>query len=81
MAETADTLEGRVLAHRKILAAIVAHDPALMDALREIAELGLHEEDPGAVPGDGISIEGALADEGRRLLDLARGLRDARGKA
>ncbi len=81
MAETTDTLEGRILAHRKILAAIVAHDPALIDAVREVAEMGLHDEDPGAVPGEGISIEGAIADEGRRLLDLARGLRDAGGES
>lgn len=79
MAETNETLEGRILAHRKVLAILARHaaetSPDLLPALRELSEAGFHEEDPGAVPGDGYSIEGALVDEVRRILALIEGER------
>ena len=71
MPETPETLEGRVLAHRRVLAALLGRHPDLHDTLREMAEAPLHEEDPGAVPDPAFATEGALADEARRLLDLA----------
>jgi hypothetical protein len=36
------------------------------------------EEDPGAVPGEGLSIEGALADEMHHISEAAEAHRKAR---
>jgi hypothetical protein len=78
MTETPETLEGRVIAHRKILARLVAAvasgtgGPEILDYLKDRRHLELHDEDPGAVPDPGMAIEGALADEVRQVLDLAR---------
>ena len=78
MADSPETLEGRILAHRKILARIVAamaEGPNGVDlhaALNDRRHLELNDEDPGAVPDPGLAIEGAIADEVRRVLDLAR---------
>jgi hypothetical protein len=78
VAETPETTEGRILAHRKILAQILhalatGHGGAdLIDKLRDRRQLELHEEDPGAVPDPALAIEGAVADEVRQVLDLAR---------
>lgn len=75
--ESRETLEGRLLAQRKVLARIVAvlargdHDRDVLDWLRERAHARLQEEDPGAVPDAGFAIEGALADEIGRVLALA----------
>jgi len=78
MTETQDTLEGRIIAHRKILAQVVAAvasgggGPEILDYLKDRRHLELHEEDPGAVPDPGLAIQGAIADEVRQVLDLAR---------
>lgn len=78
MAETPETTEGRILAHRKILARILHALAAgkggadLIDELRDRRQLELHEEDPGAVPDPALAIEGAVADEVRQVLELAR---------
>lgn len=78
MSETPETLEGRVIAHRKILARVIAvltsgkGGPELLDYLKDRRHIESHEEDPGAVPDPGIAIEGAMADEVRQVLDLAR---------
>lgn len=78
MTMTAETLEGRIIAHRKILARLLAAvadgggGPGILDDLDDRRHLELHEEDPGAVPDAAFAIEGALADEVRQVLDLAR---------
>jgi len=81
MTETPETLEGRIIAHRKILARVIAAmaagkgGPELLDYLKDRRHLEFHEEDPGAVPDPGIAIEGAIADEIRQILELARSRR------
>ena len=83
MTVTLETLEGRLLAQRKVLAHLVAalEGPA-GDALREYVQDRSHmsaaEEDPGAVPGEGLSIEGALADEMHHISEMAEAHRKAR---
>ena len=78
MTETPETLEGRVIAHRKILARLVQAlatgkgGAEIIDYLKDRRHLELHEEDPGAVPDPALAIEGAMADEVRQVLDLAR---------
>lgn len=71
---TPETIEGRLIAQRKILARLIALLPegagrdALFDhlALREVMADG--QEDPGAVPAPGVAIELAVADENRLIL-------------
>jgi hypothetical protein len=78
MGETPETLEGRILAHRKILARLVQAlasgkgGPEIVDDLKDRRQLELHQEDPGAVPDPALAIEGAVADEVRQVLDLVR---------
>ena len=78
MTESPETLEGRILAHRKVLARIIAalaEVPAgadLQDTLKDRRHVELNDEDPGAVPDPALAIEGAIADEIRQVLDLAR---------
>lgn len=78
MTDTPETLEGRILAHRKILARVLQvlasgkGGESLIEDLKDRRQLELHEEDPGAVPDPALAIEGALADEVRQVLDLAR---------
>jgi hypothetical protein len=78
MTDTPETLEGRILAHRKILARMLQvlasgkGGESLIEDLKDRRQLELHEEDPGAVPDPALAIEGALADEVRQVLDLAR---------
>ncbi|WP_341211264.1 hypothetical protein [uncultured Limimaricola sp.] len=82
MSVTVETLEGRLLAQRKVLAHLVsALDGPAGDALREYIRDRSHmsgdEEDPGAVPGEGLSIEGALADEMHHISEAAEAHRKA----
>ncbi len=78
MTDTPETLEGRLLAHRKILARVLQvlasgkGGESLIEDLKDRRQLELHQEDPGAVPDPALAIEGALADEVRQVLDLAR---------
>ena len=78
MTDMPETTEGRILAHRKILARILQAlatgkaGPELLDDLKDRRQLELHEEDPGAVPDPALAIEGAIADEMRQVLDLVR---------
>ncbi|MFT4149895.1 MAG: hypothetical protein QM656_06825 [Paracoccaceae bacterium] len=77
---TPETIEGRMIAQRKILARLIALLPAgegrddLFDhlALREVMADG--QEDPGAVPAPGVAIELAVADENRLILEEARSI-------
>lgn len=66
------SLEGRLLAHRRLLAELVHLLPAdrraaLAQWLDERANFQDGQEDPGAVPAEGIELELARADEFRML--------------
>ncbi len=76
MSITLETLEGRLLAQRKVIARLVAGldrkaGDALLEYLRDNSQIASAEEDPGSVPGEGLSIEGALADEMRLMAEAA----------
>lgn len=67
-----DALEGRLFAHRRMLAQLLDLSPetlraAMLDwlAAREIMPDG--EEDPGVMPDEGVALELALSDEMRRV--------------
>lgn len=71
-----DALEGRLLAHRRILSRLIAALPEedrtpLLDwmSAREVMRDG--QEDPGAVPAEGSALELAMADEFSRVAILA----------
>jgi hypothetical protein len=78
MTDTPETTEGRLLAHRKIIARLLQAvaagrgGPELVEELKDRRQLELHQEDPGAVPDPALAIEGAIAEEIRQVLDLAR---------
>jgi hypothetical protein len=78
MTDTPETIEGRLLAHRKILARLLQAvtagkgGPELLDELKDRRQLELHQEDPGVVPDPALAIEGAIAEEIRQVLELAR---------
>lgn len=81
--QTVAGLEGRVLAHRRVLAQILARLPeadwchlSTGLAASELFQDG--QEDPGAVVTEGLEQELSIADEYTRLATLAQGLRDAR---
>ncbi|SER81332.1 hypothetical protein SAMN04490244_10380 [Tranquillimonas rosea] len=73
-----DTLEGRLLAQRKVLARIVAtlaarpDGEALLEWLQDGAVLQDAQEDPGSLPGDAVAVEAALSDEMREILAATR---------
>jgi hypothetical protein len=72
-------LEGRLLAHRRLLVELVRSLPdarraELMDWLEDRALYRDGQEDPGAVPGEGIALELARADEFRLLKRLCASL-------
>jgi hypothetical protein len=61
-------LEGRLLAHRRLLVELLRNLPQgrrqeMLDWIDERALYRDGQEDPGAVPGEGIEIELARADE------------------
>lgn len=69
-------LEGRILAQRRVLARLLAHCPEqewrqLADWLADRQILHDGQEDPGAVPAEGMAQELAMATEFRELADLA----------
>lgn len=70
-------LEGRLLAHRRVLLELLRNLPEerraeMLDWLDERAIYQDGQEDPGAVPGDGIEVELARADEFQVLRRLMR---------
>ena|GEM_PF-1230334 len=72
-----DRLEGMLIAHRKILARLIAAQhaslgEALMTRLEDSAVMRDGQEDPGAVPTDGVATGLAIAEETSRILSLAR---------
>lgn len=74
-------LEGRLLAHRRLLVELLRNLPAgrraeMLDWLDERAIYKDGQEDPGAVPGEGIELELARADEFQVLRRLVRNTSD-----
>ena len=77
-AMTAETIEGRILAHRRILGLILAEvvqsgaAPALLDALDDAQVMHDGQEDPGAVPTEGVGQALTVTDEFRMILRLTQ---------
>ncbi len=74
---TLATLEARLVAQRRLLARLVAAlDPQarqpVLDWLDERDTLRDGQEDPGAVPADGVGQGLAVADEFRMILRLTQ---------
>jgi hypothetical protein len=73
-----ETLEGRIVAQRKLLGMILAEmsragqAERLWEFLREQQVLHDNQEDPGAVPTAALGFELAEADEFRLLAETAR---------
>ena len=71
-----ESIEGQLMAHRKILSLILAHlqrsggADDLMAALDTLSVMQDHQEDPGAVIGGAEAIEAALA---QALADVVQG--------
>ncbi|VDC25109.1 hypothetical protein [Pseudogemmobacter humi] len=70
------SLEGRLIAHRKLLARLLSASPEAVRAEigtwltgREMLSDG--QEDPGAVPADGLALELALSDELHEIAAIA----------
>jgi len=66
------TLEGRLLAQRRILALTIASLPdtsAARNYLRDRSQFVDNEEDPGVLPSEAFSIEAALAEEFRLIAE------------
>jgi len=80
-----DGLEGRLLAHRRILQLVVvalAGTPAgdrILTLIRERSTLQDGQEDPGAVEDDALGIELAVAEEFRLLAEGIPALDDRGG--
>ncbi len=73
-----EALELQLMAHRKILTAlmtIAAGDPdywhKLMEHLRDDLVIQGHEEDPGVVPGMAFASQNALSEELRTIVSRA----------
>ncbi|WP_374374376.1 hypothetical protein [Tabrizicola sp.] len=69
------SLEGRILAHRRLLVELLRRLPDdvrahLADWLDQHALYQDGQEDPGAVPGDAVALELARADEFRALAEM-----------
>lgn len=77
---TEESIEGRLIAQRKIIARLIALVPEgpgrddLMDHLASREVMADGGEDPGAVPAPGVAIELAAADEYRLIHQAALAL-------
>jgi hypothetical protein len=74
-------LEGRILAHRRLLVELLRALPEdrraeMMAFLDDRALFRDGQEDPGAVPGEGVELELARADEFQVLKRLLRSTPD-----
>lgn len=74
-----EQLEGKLNAHRELMidfiAALLGGDESVQAFTKRLADDASykdHEEDPGAVPSEGIAIENAAATEVRAILEAAR---------
>jgi len=75
--DTSNTSEGRILAHRRILARLVATLPQddrsdIMQWIEQREVMRDGQEDPGAVPTDGNALELVIADEFSRIAIIAK---------
>lgn len=76
--ENLGVLEGRLIAQRKALAALIAEvagpdaSGRLWRYLDERSVYQADEEDPGAVPSQEVALEFAVADEFRLIAESAR---------
>lgn len=73
--ERFDQIEGRLLAQRRLLAQMLAAMPdtqrrQMLDWLDARSVMRDGQEDPGAVPADGMAEAMAVADEYRAIADL-----------
>ncbi|WP_304618052.1 hypothetical protein [Paracoccus sp. (in: a-proteobacteria)] len=80
--EQLDQIEGRLMAHRRLLAQMLAAMPdtqrrQMLDWLDARSVMRDGQEDPGAVPTDGMAEAMAVADEYRAIADLVAPLPDA----
>jgi hypothetical protein len=73
-----DTFEGRLVAQRKLLGLLVAEfsrqggNDRLWEFLRERQITRDNQEDPGAVPSEGLEFALAMADEFRLIEEVSR---------
>jgi hypothetical protein len=69
-----DAIEGRLTAHRTVLALILAelqrtgHGQQVLERLDSLSVVQDHQEDPGAAPGGAEVIQGSEAQEIRAVL-------------
>ncbi|RJE78487.1 hypothetical protein [Paracoccus sp. JM45] len=75
--DTSTATEGRILAHRRILARLIATLPQetrydIMQWIEQREVMRDGQEDPGAVPTDGNAFELAIADEFSRIAIIAK---------
>jgi hypothetical protein len=66
MSEMDPTVEGRLLALRQALAMVIA-GKGPDQILERLDDNSDGQEDPGAVPSDGLAVDGALVEERRML--------------
>ncbi len=84
---SSDAIEGRLMAHRTVLAHILAHlqqggqATQLMEQLDTLSVMQDHQEDPGAVISGPEVIEGNLAEEIRAVVLAASPDRIGLGEA
>ncbi|PTE21932.1 hypothetical protein C5F48_09730 [Cereibacter changlensis JA139] len=74
---TMETLEGRLIAQRKLIALLLARlpeaeRPALWEYLAERSTMQDAQEDPGAVPTAGVGLQVAIAEEFRLIAEEAQ---------
>ncbi|MCB5200401.1 hypothetical protein LGQ03_14225 [Loktanella sp. TSTF-M6] len=71
-----ESIEGRLIAQRQILARLIhAHGDAMRGFLRDRSTVSIPEEDPSADgPDPAFAIEAALADEMRLILSAVERL-------
>lgn len=74
---TPETIEGRLIAQRKLLARLVAalNDAGVDAFLADRDHLELGAEDPGAEPDPALAITGAFTGELREIEKLAQRFR------
>jgi hypothetical protein len=76
-----ETLEGRVIAQRKLLAMILGAMPEDAEIWRQLDRRAVsenHEEDPGVVPDEAFAIEAAISSELWLITDAAKSFREGK---
>ncbi len=78
-------IEGRLCAHRQVLATLVAYvfdgTPEARERVRTLVSNDMvaanHSEDPGVIPDAAFAIEASVAEEIRLIAEEAGGIRNA----